>query len=374
MSMPNINRLIYTLTNYPAFFIITFCVSWFLMALTGRSMVEGLKGLKGVKWSPREDTPDSHVAKAGTPSMGGIGLIGAAVASYLSTIAIAGAVNYIGIFRYYGFGSPAKILAYLTFPALVSLHAVVGLVDDWSKARGKGGLKSRQKLAAQIVLASAFILVGRITLSIAPSAQLGAWSLPLYGDGPSLSFAGLVFLGLIVIASSNALNLTDGIDGLAAGLSLQCGLAMGCWPPTGYRTGEPSVSLFWLALAGASLGFLTYNRNPAKVFMGDTGSLALGAALGAGAILTRKIFLLPFIGFVFYVEMFSVIAQVAYFKYTKKRFGEGRRIFRRAPLHHHFELAGWSEWRVVGTFWLANAVTSALGLYLWNRGFLPNCP
>ena len=108
--------------------------------------------------------------------------------------------------------------------------------------------------------------------------------------------------------------------------------------------------------------------------MGDTGSLALGAALGAGAILTRTVFLLPFIGFVFFVEMFSVIFQVLYFKYTKKRTGEGKRIFRRAPLHHHFELGGWSEWRVVGTFWAVNLATSILGLVLWKMGILPRFP
>ena len=108
--------------------------------------------------------------------------------------------------------------------------------------------------------------------------------------------------------------------------------------------------------------------------MGDTGSLALGAALGAGAILTRTVWLLPFIGFIFYVEMFSVIAQVLYFKYTRRRFGEGKRLLRRAPLHHHFELSGWSEWRVVGTFWAVNLVTSLVGLALWKLGILPRFP
>ncbi|MBW3636002.1 MAG: phospho-N-acetylmuramoyl-pentapeptide-transferase, partial [Armatimonadetes bacterium] len=115
-------------------------------------------------------------------------------------------------------------------------------------------------------------------------------------------------------------------------------------------------------------------KYPAKVFMGDTGSLALGAALGAGAILTKSVLLLPFIGFIFFVEMFSVIGQVIYFKYTKKKFGEGRRIFRRAPLHHHYELGGWSERRVVGTFWAVNLLTSILGLALWKMGILPRFP
>ena len=108
--------------------------------------------------------------------------------------------------------------------------------------------------------------------------------------------------------------------------------------------------------------------------MGDTGSLALGAALGAGAILTRTVWLLPFVGFIFYIEMFSVIVQVLYFKYTRKKFGEGKRLFRRAPLHHHFELGGWSEWRVVATFWGVNLVTTIIGLVLWKLGILPRFP
>jgi phospho-N-acetylmuramoyl-pentapeptide-transferase len=108
--------------------------------------------------------------------------------------------------------------------------------------------------------------------------------------------------------------------------------------------------------------------------MGDTGSLALGAAVGAGAIMTQSVFLLPFIAFIYFVEMFSVTLQVLYFKYTRRKYGEGRRIFRRAPLHHHFELGGWSEWRVVGTFWAINLITSAIGLILWQLNILPRFP
>jgi len=194
----------------------------------------------------------------------------------------------------------------------------------------------------------------------------------------SLSWAFLLFL---VVGTSNAVNLTDGIDGLAAGLCVEVGLviaAISCWvaPMAASSRGGPSfdIGLFWGCLGGACLGFLAFNRHPARIFMGDTGSLALGAALGAGAVAMRAVFLLPFIGFIFYVEMFSVIAQVLYFKYTRKRFGEGKRLLRRAPLHHHFELAGWGEWRVVLTFWGVNAVTSGLGLWLWWRGALPVYP
>jgi phospho-N-acetylmuramoyl-pentapeptide-transferase len=197
--------------------------------------------------------------------------------------------------------------------------------------------------------------------------------------GQNVTQAGIVllpstaFLCLVLIAAGNAVNLTDGIDGLAAGLAVQCGLMFYLAGSDAYEIGQINI-FFWTALAGACFGFLFFNKHKARVFMGDTGSLAIGAALGAGAILQGAVFLLPFIGFIYFVEMFSVIAQVAWFKWTKKRTGEGQRLFRRAPLHHHFELCGWSEWRVVATFWAVNLFTSVVGLWLWKAGVLPRWP
>jgi phospho-N-acetylmuramoyl-pentapeptide-transferase len=238
------------------------------------------------------------------------------------------------------------------------------LIDDWSKARGTGGILARQKLVGQIILAVAFLL-------------LFAWYVKNFPENVNLPelFGSPIWWGglLLIIGTSNAVNLTDGIDGLATGLSLQCALVF-AFLLSSDGTGSTFAVLLWSSLGGACLGFLAFNKNPAKVFMGDTGSLALGAAVGAGAILTRSVWLLPFIGFIFFVEMFSVIFQVAYFKYTKKKFGEGRRIFRRAPLHHHFELGGWKEWRVVGTFWAVNALTTVVGLILWKAGVIPRFP
>lgn len=182
--------------------------------------------------------------------------------------------------------------------------------------------------------------------------------------------AGISLLVFVVIAFCNAVNLTDGIDGLAAGLAVQCGLALVL--ASFYSDGIARLSTWTMAaLAGACFGFLFFNKHKAHVFMGDTGSLAIGAALGAGAILQHAIFLLPFIGFIYFVEMLSVIVQVAWFKWTKKQTGEGKRLFRRAPLHHHFELCGWSEWRVVATFWAVNLFTSIVGLWLWKAGSTP---
>jgi len=348
-------------------------LAWVLMLLTGNALIRWLKGLKGMKWSPREDTPDSHLQKAGTPSMGGLGIIGSAFLSWIAVFTLLYSLNYLGSNGQSGNFRAGEWLALNLFLACVVAHCALGFVDDLSKAQRRGGLSSKAKLVGQIVLAGAFLVAVRESFQ-ALSLQLGREEGFLY-------FSPLVFgvALLLIIGTSNAVNLTDGIDGLAAGLSVQVALVFGVLFLETWQTSEiglfgSSAALFWLCLGGACLGFLAFNKNPAKVFMGDTGSLALGAALGAGAILTRSVFLLPFIGFMFYIEMFSVITQVLYFKYTKKKFGEGRRIFRRAPLHHHFELGGWSEWRVVGTFWAVNAATTILGLILWKMGKLPPFP
>ena len=353
-------------------FLLLWGLGFVLMLVVGAPLIKWLKFRKGMKWAPREDTPDSHLQKAGVPSMGGIGIIGAATLGWLALLV-------------FGFLAQALLhsititswldweLLYLTlFPLLVIFHAVLGYLDDHSKATNKGGLSSKAKLVGQIVLAFLFVSALHFipstysSNSSFQSAMLGSWPLIL----------GAL---LVVIGTSNAVNLTDGIDGLAAGLSVQVALAftiVGFDFASGADTGfaPTSAVLFWPAIGGACLGFLAFNKHPARVFMGDTGSLALGAALGAGAILTRTVWLLPFVGFIFYVEMFSVIAQVLYFKYMRRRTGEGKRLFRRAPLHHHFELGGWSEWRVVGTFWAVNAVTTIIGLVLWKTGILPYSP
>ncbi len=365
------SQLILIVLVNPWMWVLTFWVlAWVLMLLGGNGLIRWLKSLKGMKWSPREDTPDSHLQKAGTPSIGGIGILGAATLSWVAslTLLMSGLYSALGISDK-GWDWAAEPL----FLVCVLAHGALGLADDWSKARGKGGLTSKAKLAGQIVLALGFLVAVRQLL---PHLSLGAGK----EEGHLFFNAGTFAVCLLlVIGTSNAVNLTDGIDGLAAGLSVQVGLVFGAlllesFATTGVGFFAGTAEFFWLCLGGACLGFLAFNKNPARVFMGDTGSLALGAALGAGAILTRTVFLLPFIGFIFYIEMFSVIAQVAYFKLTKKKFGEGKRIFRRAPLHHHFELSGWSEWRVVGTFWAINALTTIIGLILWKMGVLPRFP
>ncbi|BCM90777.1 phospho-N-acetylmuramoyl-pentapeptide-transferase [Abditibacteriota bacterium] len=375
MNVTAIQHFITDLFRNPLVIILPFGIfAWVLMLLSGNSLIRWLKSLKGMKWSPREDTPDSHLQKAGTPSMGGIGILGAATLSWIAAFTLLFSLSY--------FASPGSSsgprawewVALSLFMTCVMAHGVLGFVDDWSKARGKGGLTSKAKLAGQCGLALVFLLA---VIKLVPLLARSTAS-SNYDSYLQMDWRTALVCGLLLIGTSNAVNLTDGIDGLAAGLSVQIGIVFGILAgesfhgPTGLFA--PSAQLGWLTLGGACLGFLAFNKNPARVFMGDTGSLALGAALGAGAILTRSVFLLPFIGFMFYIETLSVMSQVAYFKYTKKKTGEGKRIFRRAPLHHHFELGGWSEWRVVGTFWAINALTTILGLILWKTGILPRFP
>jgi phospho-N-acetylmuramoyl-pentapeptide-transferase len=340
------------------------------MLLVGGPMIAWLKGLRGMKWSAREDTPDTHLAKAGTPSMGGIGIISVATLTFLALFVLALLRYKVAEF------SPPPVLLYsiLLVPAFTVLNWALGLVDDWSKASGTGGLRARDKFAGQVFLTVGFLLLmwslGQEGLRALPTFNLeatGANDFAALANTSLLKFFLLfAFLFVLIVGTCNAVNLTDGIDGLAAGLSVQAGLVFA------------ALGLFaadwWLCLAGACLGFLAFNKYPARVFMGDTGSLALGAALGAGAVFSRAAWLLPFVGFIFYVELLSVTAQVLWFKYTRKKYGEGRRLLRRAPLHHHFELGGWSEWRVVGTFWAINLITSLIGIILWQNGTLPRFP
>ncbi len=355
-----------------------FLGSWLLMFLFGAPMIRWLRDKRWRKdvqtqaeaWQVREDTPETHQKKQGTPSMGGLGIIGVAcavfTASYLSGLALSTQIG--NLFFYW----PDLILLFL-LPTVTAAHAVLGFADDWSKASGRGGLRARAKLFGQIGLGIVF-LGGVWCLNEAYKGQSASPEL-IFKIPSSLLLAMCIWGVLLIclVGTCNAVNLTDGIDGLAAGLAIQAGIAFFLIKNDSPLFGESAV-LFWAALAGSCLGFLAFNKYPAKVFMGDTGSLALGAAVGAGAIMCHAVFLLPFIAFIYFVEMFSVTLQVLYFKYTRRKFGEGRRIFRRAPLHHHFELGGWSEWRVVGTFWAINLVTSAIGLILWHLKVLPRFP
>jgi phospho-N-acetylmuramoyl-pentapeptide-transferase len=295
----------------------------------------------------RDVGPQTHLVKSGTPTMGGLIIIAAATISTLLW---------------------ARLDNWYTILAVVSLlwMGAIGFLDDYLKVvQGKTrGLVARYKMIGQWTFGlglGAFLVWNPI------STHPSTWtSVPFFADYAAVFTVPvfIVFTAIVVSGSSNAVNLTDGLDGLAAGLTAIAAATMGIFAYVAGRTdmsrylgffyleGAGELTIFALALAGAALGFLWFNAHPAEVFMGDTGSLALGGALGVMAILLKAEFLLVIVGGVFVLETVSVIVQRGWFKYTKRRFGEGRRVFRMAPVHHHFEKLGWSEPKVVIRFWI----------------------
>jgi phospho-N-acetylmuramoyl-pentapeptide-transferase len=230
-------------------------------------------------------------------------------------------------------------------------YGLLGFLDDFIKVVMKRnlGLTSKQKLIGQIIIAVIFYIVFK---------QYG-FSSEIRIPGTDFSFdlgwAYVILIIFMLVGGSNAVNLTDGLDGLLSGTAA---VAFGAFAVLAWNQSQYDVAIFSVAVVGAVLGFLVFNAHPAKVFMGDTGSLALGGAIVTVAILTKLEILLVLIGGVFVIETLSVIIQVISFKTT------GKRIFKMSPLHHHYELSGWSEWRVVVTFWTVGLVFAVLGIYI----------
>lgn len=286
----------------------------------------------------RDDGPKRHMAKAGTPTMGGVMIItGVMVATFIMA----------------GSGLQA-LTAVLVMIAL----AAIGFWDDYIKVVLKRslGLRAREKLGLQLLIGllyAVFLIYyfNRGTDILVPFTTI---ALDLKGFY-------ILFLMVVIISSSNAVNLTDGLDGLAAGVTF---LVAAAYAVIGWFTAHPEITVFSGALAGSCLGFLVFNRYPAKVFMGDTGSMALGGAVAAMAALTKTELALVIIGGVYVFETLSVALQVLSYQTTHKR------LFLMAPLHHHFELKGWSEQRVVGVFWLAGLGFAVFGLCSMIPAFL----
>ena len=285
--------------------------------------------------SIRDEGPKSHQKKSGTPTMGGVMIM---LSLVISTLIIGGLFHSIDV--------EIWLLIFVTLG-----FGLLGFLDDFIKVVKKRnlGLTSKQKFLGQVAIAAIvyFVLLqtGLSTVVTVP------------GTGLALDI-GWFYLPLIIVmlvGASNAVNLTDGLDGLVAGTSA---IAFGAFAIIAYSMSLFTVSIFSVAVVGAVLGFLVFNAHPAKVFMGDTGSLALGGALAMIAILTKMELLLVVIGGVFVIETLSVIIQVLSFKTT------GKRVFKMSPLHHHYELSGWSEWRVVVTFWLVGFILAVVGVYL----------
>jgi phospho-N-acetylmuramoyl-pentapeptide-transferase len=308
--------------------ILAFALTLALSATLGAPLIRALRGL-AYRQHAYEDAPQSHQKKTGTPTMGGLlFLLAPVVACAVARDAVAAA-----------------------FSLLIVGSAAIGFVDDYASIRSgrNKGLGARTKFLATALVGAAFLAI---------LVQLPGVNRDLLFIGPVPTWLWFGLSLAVVLATTHAVNLTDGLDGLASGTIV---------PPLAvlafiaFRQGSGDVATVTVAMLGAVLGFLVYNRHPAKMFMGDTGSLAVGGALAGASILTGAQLLLPLIGGVFVAETLSVILQVTSYKTTRKR------IFRMSPLHHHFELGGWPETTVTARFWLASLLLGLIGFAIVVR-------
>ncbi len=323
--------------------------AFFISLLLGPLVIRRLAALQ-IRQTIRQEGPERHLAKAGTPTMGGVLIVGAFT---IATLLWADLTN-----------------PYLWTVVLVTLaYAGVGLADDWMKVRHHRslGLSARQKLLLQAVIGLAAGYAVR-TLA-APAPHAGALALPFFKDVLlPLGILYFPFVMVVLIGASNAVNLTDGLDGLAIG---SMAIAIATYTVFVYIAGHSriadylrivsvsgagEVTVFTGAVVGAALGFLWFNCHPAQVFMGDVGSLGLGGAIGIVAVVAKQELLLIVVGGLFVVEALSVLIQVGSYRLR------GKRVFRMAPLHHHFELKGWDETQVVVRFWIVGVVFALAGL------------
>ena len=310
--------------------------AFIVCALIGPVLIPYLHKLKFGQ-SIRECGPASHMKKSGTPTMGGLMMLAALVLALL-----------------WGRFTPHVLIALV----LTLGHALIGFLDDYIKVVMKRnlGLTAKQKFLLQFILAGAYVYFAETHLQ-----NTSLW-VPLFNVELDFGWAYYALAFILLVGTTNAVNLTDGLDGLVSFVSVPVTLA---YAFIAYMQGMLDVSGFALGLTGACLGFLLFNRHPAQVFMGDTGSLALGGGVAALALLTHTELLLVIIGGVYVAEAMSVIIQVTYFLLTG-----GKRIFRMSPLHHHYELGGWNEVKVVRIFTLVSFLLSALGLWLWLAAVL----
>jgi phospho-N-acetylmuramoyl-pentapeptide-transferase len=307
-------------------------------ALAGYWAVPLLRSLKAGQVI-REDGPQSHLKKGGTPTMGGIFFVPVALAVALFFSVLTLGIQQSGLV--------------LAVSILTLSYGFIGWIDDWQILRRKSnkGIPPKTKLMLQIGFGILFCL----WLNFSQPASITNIALPL---GMVLPL-GLLFWPLavfVLVAESNATNLTDGVDGLAGGTCAIALLGLGAI----VASTNPGLMIFCASMSGACLGFLAHNRNPATVFMGDTGSLALGGALASVALLSNSLWSLFILSGIFFVETLSVMAQVTYYKATKGPDGIGKRLFKMAPLHHHLELTGWTEIKVVASFYAINLLLAFL--------------
>ncbi len=336
----------------------------FISLLIGKKIITWLQKMQ-LKEVIREDIGlDSHLSKANTPTMGGVIIILATVIPTLLWMDLTNIYTWMIVFVMLVLGG-------------------VGFIDDYIKVvkKNKSGLHGWFKICGQVVVG---LVIGATlffwpafesfnTLSTVPFLKDVNIDYAIFGP----EWGWVIYIPVVVFvitAVSNAANLTDGLDGLLTGTSAIAGTILGIFAYVSgrvdfssflnimYLPGSGELTIFAASLVGGCLGFLWYNSHPASVFMGDTGSLAIGGALGALALMIHKELLLPIICGIFFVETLSVIIQTTYFKYTKKKYGEGKRVFLMTPIHHHFEKKGWHESKIVARFWIIAILLAILSL------------
>lgn len=315
----------------------TIAISFLITLILGPIIIPLLRRLK-IGQSIREEGPKSHLKKSGTPTMGGIIIF----IALIITLTTSGMLNkdmkdiYVLILATFGFG-------------------MIGFVDDYIKVvkRRNLGLKAYQKLIGQIVLA-VLLAMYQSSTSVLGTKLIVPFLSNQYLD---LGIFYIPFIAFVVVGTVNSVNLTDGLDGLASGVTL---IILSFFGLIALNWGMGSISIFSTALAGACLGFLVHNAHPAKVFMGDTGSMGLGGAVSAIAILLNIPLVIPIVGGIYFIEALSVIIQVTSFKLT------GKRVFLMSPLHHHYEQKGWKETKVVAVFWSITVVLCLIGILSLN--------
>jgi len=352
----------FNVLQYISFRAVAAAVTAFLLSiLLGNWVIRRLISLKvGQPIRTAEEVHklfELHGKKAGTPTMGGVLIHGAVICSTLIWARTDNSAVWLLVFTIVACG-------------------LLGFWDDWLKVSKKnsGGISERTKLLGQFGVAA--VVAWFFLTNPATEVQARALYVPFY-KAPvieNLGWWSVVFFALVIVGTSNAVNLTDGLDGLAAGCTATSALA---YSVIAYAAGNVKIaqylqipyypfagelSVVCLALAGASIGFLWFNAHPARVFMGDTGSLAIGGLLGVVAICCKQELLLVLVGGVFVIEATSVLIQRVVFKLTKRIYGEGRRVFRMSPIHHHFELQGWPENVVIVRFWILSILFALLGL------------
>ncbi len=337
----NVFRYITFRTIYAAITALVICF------VIGPWLIKKLQALQ-IGQTIREDGPDTHLAKKGTPTMGGILIIFAVTISTLLWANLTVGYIWLIVMVMLGFG-------------------LIGFVDDYRKftQQNSRGVPGKVRLAAEIAIALFVSIILFIKPGFNPYVTIPFFKTVL----PNLGWGYVLLTTFIIVGAANAVNLTDGLDGLAIGPAITCfmtyllfayfagNVKIAAYLQIPYVAGTGELSIFCGAVVGAGIGFLWYNTYPAQVFMGDVGSLSLGGSLGTLAILTKQEILLAIVGGIFVIETFSVIFQVGWFKLTK-----GKRIFRMAPIHHHFELKGWPEPKVIVRFWIISVLLALVAI------------